>query len=64
MANPGNGGGFHLTGPMHGDGAKLVFDDTDKTGSETFWRQIDATHFEEVTTASLPWADLVLSSYS
>jgi hypothetical protein len=45
--------GFRLTGPMHSDGARLVFDDTDKTGSETFWRQIDATHFEEVTTASL-----------
>ena len=44
--------GFHLAGPMHSDGARLVFDDTDKTGSETFWRQIDASHFEEVTTAS------------
>lgn len=44
--------GFQLTGPMHSDGARLVFDDTDKTGSETFWRQIDAAHFEEVTTAS------------
>src|SRR3954454_4914608 len=44
--------GFHLTGPMHSDGARLVFDDTDNTGSETFWRQIDAAHFEEVTTAS------------
>ncbi|MEP7130802.1 MAG: hypothetical protein ABI770_06715 [Sphingomicrobium sp.] len=44
--------GFHISGPMHGDGARLVFDDTDKTGSETFWRQIDAALFEEVTTAS------------
>ncbi len=44
--------GFHLAGPMHSDGARLVFDDTDRTGSETFWRQIDASHFEEVTTAS------------
>ena len=44
--------GFHLTGPMHSDGTRLVFDDTDKTGSETFWRQTDATHFEAVTTAS------------
>jgi hypothetical protein len=37
---------------MHSDGARLVFDDTDNTGSETFWRQIDAAHFEEITTAS------------
>jgi hypothetical protein len=44
--------GFHIAGPMHSDGARLVFDDTDKTGSETFWRQFDAAHFEEVTTAS------------
>jgi hypothetical protein len=44
--------GFHIAGPMHSDGARLVFDDTDNTGSETFWRQIDAAHFEEVTTAS------------
>jgi hypothetical protein len=44
--------GFHIAGPMHSDGARLVFDDTDKTGSETFWHQIDAAHFEEVTTAS------------
>ena len=44
--------GFHIAGPMHIDGAKLVFDDTDKTGSETFWRQVDASHFEQVTTAS------------
>ena len=33
-------------------GARLVVDPTDKTGSATYWRQIDAAHFEEVTTAS------------
>jgi hypothetical protein len=44
--------GFHIAAPMHSDAARLVFDDTDDTGSETYWRQIDAAHFEEVTTAS------------
>jgi hypothetical protein len=28
-----------------------VFDDVDKTGSETYWRQVDGTHYEDVTTA-------------
>lgn len=41
--------GFHLEGPMHAAGGKIVFDDIDKTGTTTFWRQIDAGHYEDVT---------------
>lgn len=41
----------HLEGPMHAADGKIVFDDVDKTGTETFWRQIDATHYEDVTVA-------------
>jgi hypothetical protein len=43
--------GAHLEGPMHAAGAKIVFDDVDKTGTETAWRQIDASHWEESTVA-------------
>jgi hypothetical protein len=43
--------GVHDEGWMHAVGDKIEFDDTDKTGSETFWRQIDATHYEDVTHA-------------
>ena len=41
----------HLEGPMHAAGGKIIFDDVDKTGTETFWRQIDASHWEESTVA-------------
>ena len=40
---------FRIEGPMHAAGGKIVFDDVDKTGTETFWRQIDASHYEDVT---------------
>ena len=43
--------GAHLEGPMHAAAGKIIFDDIEKTGSETSWRQIDATHYEEVTVA-------------
>ena len=43
--------GAKLEGPMHAADGKIVFDDVDKTGTETFWRQIDATHYEDVTVA-------------
>lgn len=41
--------GAHLEGPMHAADGKIIFDDVDKTGTETFWRQVDASHFEDVT---------------
>jgi hypothetical protein len=41
----------HLEGPMHVAGGKIIYDDVDKTGTETFWRQIDAAQWEEVTIA-------------
>ena len=43
--------GAHLEGPMHASDGKIVFDDLDKTGTETFWRRIDDAHYEEVTAA-------------
>jgi hypothetical protein len=43
--------GAHVEGPMHVADAKIIFDDTDKTGSETLWRQLDASHYEDVTIA-------------
>lgn len=43
--------GVKLEGPMHAADGKIIFDDVDKTGTETFWRRIDATHYEEVTVA-------------
>jgi len=43
--------GAHLEGPMHVEADKIIFEDVDKTGSETWWRQIDATHYEDVTVA-------------
>lgn len=43
--------GAHIEGPMHVAGDKIIFDDVDKTGSETSWRQVDATHYEDVTVA-------------
>ena len=41
--------GGHLEGPMHAADGKIIFDDVDKTGTETFWRQVDANHYEDVT---------------
>jgi hypothetical protein len=43
--------GVHDEGLMHSSDDKIEFDDTDKTGSETFWRRVDATHYEDVTHA-------------
>ena len=43
--------GALLEGPMHAAGDKIVFDDTDNTGSETFWRRVDERHYEDVTHA-------------
>ena len=43
--------GAHLDGPMHAADGRIIFDDVDKTGSETSWRQVDATHYEDVTVA-------------
>ena len=41
--------GMLIEGPMHTAGDKIMFDDTDKTGSETFWRRVDDSHYEDVT---------------
>lgn len=43
--------GVHDEGSMHIAGDRIEFDDTDKTGSETYWRRVDATHYEDVTHA-------------
>lgn len=43
--------GAKLEGPMHSAASKIIFDDVDKTGTETFWRRVDATHYEDVTIA-------------
>jgi hypothetical protein len=41
--------GVHDEGLMHIVGDKIEFDDTDQSGSETFYRQVDSTHYEDVT---------------
>jgi hypothetical protein len=43
--------GADLAGPIHVEGKRIVFDDTDDTGTTTFWRSLDADHFEDVTEA-------------
>src|SRR3954452_14476955 len=42
--------GLKYDGPIRVSGGKIIFDSTDKTGSETYWRQIDPAHYEQVTT--------------
>jgi hypothetical protein len=42
--------GLNYGGPIHVAGEKIIFDDTDKTGSETYWRRVDPTHYEQITT--------------
>lgn len=45
--------GADIGGPMHADGDKIIFDDTDNSGTTTFWRQIDPEHFEDVTSGEV-----------
>jgi hypothetical protein len=42
--------GLAYDGPIRVTGEKIIFDSTDKTGSETYWRKVDPTHYEQVTT--------------
>jgi hypothetical protein len=42
--------GLKYDGPIHVAGEKIVFDSTDRTASETYWRQVDPTHYLQVTT--------------
>lgn len=55
--------GAKLEGPMHAADGRIIFDDIDKTGTETFWRQLDATHYEDVTIAG-PEAPAELSHFN
>jgi hypothetical protein len=41
--------GVHDEGAMHVAGDRIEFDDTDHSGDETFYRSVDATHYEDVT---------------
>jgi hypothetical protein len=42
--------GLKYDGPIRVAGEKIIFDSTDSTGSETYWRHVDPTHYEQVTT--------------
>ena len=42
--------GLNYDGPIRVTGEKIIFDSTDNTGSETYWRRVDPTHYEQVTT--------------
>jgi hypothetical protein len=42
--------GLKYDGPIRVTGEKVIFDSTDNTGSETYWRHVDPTHYEQVTT--------------
>jgi hypothetical protein len=55
--------GAKFEGPMHVADGKIIFDDVDKTGTETFWRQVDRTHYEDVTIAT-PVAPPELASFN
>ena len=55
--------GAKLEGPMHAANGKVIFDDVDKTGTDTFWRQVDGSHYEDVTIAT-PAAPPELASFN
>jgi hypothetical protein len=42
--------GLKYDGPIRIAGEKIIFDSTDRTESVTYWRQVDPTHYEQVTT--------------
>jgi hypothetical protein len=42
--------GLAYDGPIRVSGEKIIFDSTDNPGGETFWRRVDPTHYEQITT--------------
>jgi hypothetical protein len=42
--------GLKYDGPVRVIGEKVIFDSADNAGSETYWRHVDPTHYEQVTT--------------
>jgi hypothetical protein len=41
--------GLAYGGPIRVKGEKIIFDSTDNAGSETYWRHVDPTHYEQIT---------------